>query len=39
MRLRPSEKARRETMLDLALIAALALFCVYLAYERLTHRL
>jgi len=26
-------------MLDLALIAVLALFCIYITYERLTHRL
>jgi hypothetical protein len=32
-------QARREPMLDLVLFAAFALICLYIAYERLTHRL
>jgi hypothetical protein len=32
-------RARRVPMLDLALFAGFVLLCLYIVYERLTHRL
>jgi hypothetical protein len=36
---RISPQARSLPMLDIALIAGFVLFCLYIAHERLTHRL
>jgi hypothetical protein len=36
---RISPEARRFPMFDIALVLCFVLFCLYIAYERLTHRL